>query len=684
MMTPPRFGKYEVLEPLGQGGFGTVYLGRDPALKRLVAIKICSALDPHLRKRFAREAEVAASLQHPSITTVFDFGEQDGSPYLVQEFLSGEDLSAKIARREPRSRKRKLRYLLDIARGLDYAHSRGIVHRDVKPANIRVLDDDRAKIMDFGIAKLLHAESQLTNTGMTMGTAGYLPPEQIRGEPVDQRADIFSFGVLAYELMAGQRPFPGDDISAVLHRILNVEPRPMSDLWPDCPPALASLLRRCLAKRPSDRCSAFGEVIQSLEPMLHKPWPDEPSEASAPAADARATGTNWTVDETRGVTGRPTVLAEGFDVSTFLTGLRLRRLSLLWLAAATAVVALAFFTVWRLWALRAQGDDVPHRVAAVPPALEPPGVAEPPRPEPDRVASPPAAQTDGQASPSAASGRSAGDEEGRGSTSRQPGVSAPAGSPVGGGGRAVAGSDRDRPPAPRIDESERPSSSSRNLVLAPSLPGSAGTSLPDPSGAPPQVVPGIEPGDAPFDASPKSARILVVLGGAADSGVESAEAALMTELAASGLGIASPGFIDSEQRETLVGGGPGALAALGGQHGAQFVVAGRLTSEVEPSRGRFWSGRVVLEIRTYETSSRRLLDAQTIQVGGVDKPAEPGTSALAARTAAARAAGRRAGAAIVAGLGSRTSSAVSPSTLRTTVACQGPFLSTPATFDGRT
>jgi hypothetical protein len=260
-----RFGKYEVVEKIGEGGFGTVFRGRDPILKRFVAIKTCTTDSGELRERFSREAEIAASLQHPHITTVFDFGSEDGVPYLVQEYLSGEDLDHKIGRRDPLSTGERLRLLIQIADGLRYAHAHGVVHRDIKPANIRVLDSGQTKIMDFGIAKLLTAENQLTRTGMTMGTAGYLPPEQIRGEPVDLRADMFSFGVLAFELLTYRRPFEGDSLSAVLYRIVNAPTPPLPEIWPDCPPLLAGCIARCLAKSPADRYADMTPVINELE-----------------------------------------------------------------------------------------------------------------------------------------------------------------------------------------------------------------------------------------------------------------------------------------------------------------------------------------------------------------------------------------------------------------------------------
>jgi tetratricopeptide (TPR) repeat protein len=259
-----KIGKYEIITTIGVGGFGVVYEGRDPFIKRRVAIKTCGSEQGEIRERFFREAEIAGNLHHRNITTVHDFGIQDGVPYLVQEFLSGEDLKKKIARRDPIPDEQKLDYLLQTGRGLEHAHSRGVIHRDIKPGNVRVLEDGTVKIMDFGIAKLVHMESNLTRTGITLGTAAYLAPEQIRGSGVDHRADIFSFGVLAYELLSYCRPFPGKTISALFFQILQADPEPLAAHWDGCPDSLERLLRRCLAKEPGARYQNLREILEEL------------------------------------------------------------------------------------------------------------------------------------------------------------------------------------------------------------------------------------------------------------------------------------------------------------------------------------------------------------------------------------------------------------------------------------
>ncbi|MEM8996720.1 MAG: serine/threonine-protein kinase [Acidobacteriota bacterium] len=279
-----QIGKYHVQEQIGVGGFGEVFKGFDPYIKRIVAIKTCSTHNDEIRNRFFQEAEIAGNLNHKNITTIHDFGVEGELPYLVQEYLSGEDLDHKIKRRDPLPYAEKLVYLIQIARGLAHAHEHGVIHRDIKPANIRILEDGSAKIMDFGIAKLAQQESGLTQTGMTLGTAAYLSPEQIRGEAVDSRTDIFSFGVLAYELLTYRRPFDGNQISAVLYQLLHHEPPPMREVWPDAPPGASAVVGRCLAKQASGRYEDAGALLHALERLSVGG-----RAAQAPAADPRKT-----------------------------------------------------------------------------------------------------------------------------------------------------------------------------------------------------------------------------------------------------------------------------------------------------------------------------------------------------------------------------------------------------------
>ncbi|MEM1206051.1 MAG: protein kinase [Acidobacteriota bacterium] len=284
-----KIGKYQLLEQIGVGGFGEVFRGFDPFIKRNVAIKTCSSQSTEIRSRFFQEAEIAGNLNHRNITTVYDFGVEGDLPFLIQEYLSGEDLDRKIKRREFLPYPEKVFYLLQIARGLACAHDEGVIHRDIKPANIRILDDGTAKIMDFGIAKLAQAESGLTQTGMTVGTAAYLAPEQVRGATVDLRTDIFSFGVLAYELLTYERPFQGQQISSVLYQVLHAEPKPILELWPSAPPDIVAIIDRCLSKDPSGRFADGSELMRRLEVLQRQGREDRAADAETPAAGLRRT-----------------------------------------------------------------------------------------------------------------------------------------------------------------------------------------------------------------------------------------------------------------------------------------------------------------------------------------------------------------------------------------------------------
>jgi|GEM_PF-370501 serine/threonine protein kinase len=265
-----KIGKYEVSEQIGVGGFGAVYRGRDPFIKRTVAIKTCQVNDDEIKHRFFREAELAGNLHHRNITTIYDFGVENGIPYIVQEFLTGEDLDKKIKRGDPILVARKVEILMAIADGLAYAHNASIVHRDVKPANVRVLDDGTVKVMDFGIAKSLQTESNLTQTGITLGTSAYLAPEQIRGEPIDRRTDIFSMGVLSYELLSYRKPFRGEHLSTVLYKILNDSPEPLGTLAQDVPPALVDAVNKAISKTPTERYQTMEEYRQDLHAVFRE------------------------------------------------------------------------------------------------------------------------------------------------------------------------------------------------------------------------------------------------------------------------------------------------------------------------------------------------------------------------------------------------------------------------------
>src|SRR5574341_1351676 len=218
---PPRkrIGRYFVTGRIGRGGMGMVYRGLDPVLERELALKVLTVegvLDRESRQRLAIEAKAAAKLQHPNIVTVFELSEDRGIPFIAMELLPGVDLDSLLRAGEDLLLAEKLDIVIQVCRGLAFAHEHGVIHRDVKPSNIRLLDDGSVKILDFGIAKL--GATGVTKAGMMVGTVHYMSPEQIRGKPLDGRSDVFSAGVILYELLAGERPFPGEAVTQILYK----------------------------------------------------------------------------------------------------------------------------------------------------------------------------------------------------------------------------------------------------------------------------------------------------------------------------------------------------------------------------------------------------------------------------------------------------------------------------------
>ena len=260
---PQRLGRYTIEGELGTGGFGVVFRARDTLLKRSVAIKACTSPDPALRRRFTREAEICARLRHVNIITVYDVGEHEGVPYLVQELLTGHDLSHMLEQGTDMPMAERLRVLRCVADGLAYAHGQGVVHRDVTPSNVRVTDRGEVRLLDFGIAHLAQ-HPKLTDEGMAMGTLGYLAPEQLRAETVDARADVFAFGALAYEWLCGRPAFPGRAMAEVAGRLLfeDVDPEPLAEQG--LGPGMQELIIRCLCKEPDARFADGQELSTAL------------------------------------------------------------------------------------------------------------------------------------------------------------------------------------------------------------------------------------------------------------------------------------------------------------------------------------------------------------------------------------------------------------------------------------
>lgn len=259
------FGRYEILQKLGEGAMGIVYRARDQTLGRVVALKTVAtdSAEPEAEERFFREAEAVGRLSHPSVITVYDVGKAEGQLYMAMELLEGEDLRALLESGREVALGDAARVLCEIASGLAYAHSRDVVHRDLKPANIFVTTSGRAKLLDFGLARLL-AKTTITKRGTILGTPDYMSPEQAMGNPVTRQSDVFSAGAVFYEFLARRKPFRGKTIHAVLYQILSEEPDPLASLNPTLPVRLSGVVHRMLEKVPDRRYPSMDEVARDL------------------------------------------------------------------------------------------------------------------------------------------------------------------------------------------------------------------------------------------------------------------------------------------------------------------------------------------------------------------------------------------------------------------------------------
>src|SRR5438309_4594774 len=247
---------------------GIVYRARDPIINRLVALKTITAgvSDyPNLLQRFYREAQSAGGLQHPNIVTIYDMGDESGTPYIAMELVEGQSLEQVIAARPTLPLSLKLTYAIQACRAFDYAHKRGIIHRDIKPANVMLSREGTVKVVDFGIARVL--ESSKTQTGMLLGTFAYMSPEQYHGEHADERSDLWSFGILLYELLCYRRPFTGEAPARLMHSICEEAPCSPSEVLSDCPPDLDTILQRLLQKSPAERYQSMEDLLLELDPI---------------------------------------------------------------------------------------------------------------------------------------------------------------------------------------------------------------------------------------------------------------------------------------------------------------------------------------------------------------------------------------------------------------------------------
>jgi serine/threonine protein kinase len=280
-----KLGRYEVVRELGKGAMGIVYLAKDPLIGRLVALKTIRLQNnddeeaKEFQQRFVREAQAAGILNHPSIVTVHDIGQDEtsGTSFIAMEYVEGNNLKEALAQGRPLGFEQIAEIVAQVAEALDFAHTKGIVHRDVKPANIILIDGMRAKITDFGIAKITSG-GNLTTTGQFLGTPNYMAPEQIKGAPVDGRTDIFSLGICLYECLTRRKPFGGDSLTSISYKIVHEPFPPLHEINPQIPESYEEVVAHCLAKDPSKRYQRGKDLASALRSVLRgeRPVKTEP------------------------------------------------------------------------------------------------------------------------------------------------------------------------------------------------------------------------------------------------------------------------------------------------------------------------------------------------------------------------------------------------------------------------
>ena len=287
MTSPSKLGKYAIRRELGKGAMGVVYEGFDPSIERIVALKTVRADQlggedaPEILARFRREAQAAGRLTHPNVVAVYELGEDAGTTFIAMEFVKGRSLKEYLEQHTRFTTPQLARIMTELLAALDYSHRNGVVHRDIKPANVMILEDGTVKVADFGIARI--EQSNLTQTGMILGTPSYMSPEQFMGQTVDGRSDLFSAGVILYELLTGEKPFSGS-ATTIMHKVLQEDPLPPSTLNVQVPRPFDALMKRALAKRPDERFQTAREFAEAIKAAI------EGREVPAPT-DATVVGT---------------------------------------------------------------------------------------------------------------------------------------------------------------------------------------------------------------------------------------------------------------------------------------------------------------------------------------------------------------------------------------------------------
>jgi serine/threonine-protein kinase len=278
-----RVGRYELLGRIGKGGMGVVYRARDTVIGRQVAVKmIVSDIDvsEETRERFFREARSAGQLAHRNIITIYDFGEEAGRAYIVMELLNGESLTSVFARPERLPLEQQVEIMARVCEGLAFAHAKGIVHRDVKPANLFLTTDGAIKVLDFGVARI--ASSKLTRSGLIVGTPDYMSPEQVSGKVVDQRSDVFSAGSVFYQLLSGRKPFGAKTLPTILNKVMMETPAALTAA--EAPPELAAIVMKALEKDPAQRYQRMIDMLASLTRFLQG-WDRQTREIAVKACE---------------------------------------------------------------------------------------------------------------------------------------------------------------------------------------------------------------------------------------------------------------------------------------------------------------------------------------------------------------------------------------------------------------
>jgi len=374
-----RFGRYEILSELGRGAMGVVYKARDPKINRIVAVKTISLAgqpeedEIEYRQRFFREAEAAGRISHPGIVTIFDVGEEPETraPYIVMEFVSGESLDKLLAKDDRKLPvESALQLALELAEALDCAHRQGVVHRDLKPANILMTEDGHAKIADFGVAKLNLANQTLA--GRALGTPAYMSPEQLNGDAVDGRSDLFSLGVILYTVLTGHRPFQGNSALTVSFKVVNREPIPATLLDTELPAGLDHIIERAMAKDPAERYQRGAEMVLDIQHLQEaRKAKSKTKPASAPvgrspvqnAKEKRRSPAPGQPAQGQLVLGQPRIAAEILSVAHALP-LEKAALEKLRKASLPAVLLLTGLFILGFWVISLGPKGMGPRAAA--------------------------------------------------------------------------------------------------------------------------------------------------------------------------------------------------------------------------------------------------------------------------------------------------------------------------------